>query len=337
MRRAGNLFEKFVTFENLHLAALRACRGKKRKNDVAQFYFGLENEIILLQKKLIFGEYHPKPYRQFEIREPKVRQICCSDFSDRVVHHAICNLLEPIFESRMIFHSYACRKNKGSHQALAQCRTFAKRANYFLKCDFRKYFESIDHAVLKELLSRTIKDRRFLNLLFLIIDHRVPGAPAERGLPIGNLTSQYFANYYLSAFDRRMEEAIGVSGYVRYMDDFICFSESKDFLKELLADIRSYTQATLKLELKEKVTTLAPISEGVGFLGFRVYRNLIRIQRANLNRMRKKIRLLEHLYRGGVIPQRQLTESIRSMTGHILHANSRNIRKEIFDLSLKIG
>lgn len=337
MRRVGNLFDKLVSFENLHRAALKACRGKMRKRDVAHFYFGLENEIIQIQRELISGEYRPKPYRQFEIREPKVRQICCSDFSDRVVHHAICNLLEPIFESRMIFHSYACRKNKGSHRALAQCQTFAKKANYYLKCDFRKYFESIDHAVLKLMLARVIKDRRFFDLLSVIIDHQVPGTLPGRGLPIGNLTSQYFANYYLSAFDRRVEETRGVTGYVRYMDDYICFSKSKETLKTMLADIRSYAYQSLHLELKERVTTLAPVSEGVGFLGFRVYRGVIRIQRRNLNRMRRKVRLLERLYNQGVIPQQRLADSVRSMISHISHADSKEVREDIFDLSLKLG
>jgi hypothetical protein len=337
MKRHGYLFEKLVSFENLQLAAQRACRGKRAKPDAAQFYFNLENEIIRLQRELSSGEYCPKPYRQFEIREPKIRQICCSDFLDRVVHHAICNLLEPIFESRMIFHTYACRRNKGSHAAIEQCQQFARSANFFLKCDIRKYFDSIDQGVLKMQLLRTIKDQRFLSMLFKIIDHQVPGAPADQGLPIGNLTSQYFANFYLSAFDRRMEEAPGVGGYLRYMDDFICFSQCKSSLKERLTDIRLFAATNLKLELKEKVTTLAPVSDGIGFLGFRVYPRLIRIQRPNLNRMRKKVRLLERLFEDGIIPQRRLVDSVRSMTGHALHADSKLIREEIFRSSLKIG
>lgn len=337
MKRVGDLFDKLVSFENLHKAGLRACRGKMKKLDVAKFYFDLENEIIRIQKELMSGEYRPKPFRQFEIREPKVRQICCSDFDDRVVHHAFCNVLEPIFESRMIFHSYACRQNKGSHLAVVQCQRSARKANYFLKCDFRKYFESIDHQVLKTLLSKVIKDRNFLKALFVIVDHQVPGASVGQGLPIGNLTSQNFANYYLASLDRRIEATDGVIGYLRYMDDFICFSKSKDVLKFLLNDIRNYAYETLKLQLKEKVTTLAPVSEGINFLGFRVYPDVIRIRRENLNRLRKKVRLFERLYKEGVITQQRLTDSVRSMIGHVSHADSKGIRKEIFELSLKLG
>lgn len=337
MKRAGNLFDKFITFENLHLAAKRACRGKKHKYDVAKFYFSLENEIIRIQQELTSHRYTPQPYRQFEIREPKVRQIFCSDFSDRVVHHAICNMLEPIFESRLIYNTYACRVGKGSHRALAKCQAFARKSKYFLKCDFRKYFESIDHAVLKTMLARAIKDQKFLEMIAVIIDHQIPTTAPGKGLPIGNLTSQYFANFYLSAFDRKMEEAPGVTGYVRYMDDFICFSNSKDVLNQLLIDIRQYAVEHLRLELKEQVTTIAPVTEGVAFLGFRVYRDLIRIQRQNLNRLRKKMRLLERLYEEGKIPQAQLTESVRSMVGHVLRADSKSVREEMFRSSLKIG
>lgn len=337
MKRVGYLFEKLVTFENLHRAVNRACSGKKYKRDVAEFYFGFENEIIRIQSELVNETYDPQPYRQFEIREPKVRSICCSDFDDRVVHHAICNVLEPIFESRLIFNTYACRNGKGTHRALRKCQDFVRRSSYFLKCDFRKYFDSIDHATLKAMLSRVIQDDRFLRLLFRIIDHQVPGTPMGRGLPIGNLTSQHFANYYLSAFDRRMEEWPKTTGYVRYMDDFICFSQSKETLKGVLQDVRSYSKSHLHLNLKEEVTTLAPISEGVNFLGFRVYKNIIRIQRRNLNRLRKNVRLLERLYGDGRIPQATLVNSVRSMVGHVLCADSNNIREEIFKTSYKFG
>lgn len=286
MNRAGNLFEKFISFENLLEAAHRACRGKKRKTDVARFYFSLENEIINLQRDLLNHTYKPKSYRQFEIREPKVRNIFCSAFSDRVVHHAICKILEPVFDARLIHNTYACRVGKGSHRALAKCQTFARRSRYFLKCDIRKYFETIDHDVLKSILNRCIKDRKFLNILSIIIDHQMPTTLPGKGIPIGNLTSQYFANYYLCAFDRKLEEAQGTTGYVRYMDDFICFSNSKVTLTELLAEIRRYAFMDLKLNLKEKVTMVAPVTEGIAFLGFRVYPNTIRIRELRLNRNR---------------------------------------------------
>jgi RNA-directed DNA polymerase len=337
MKRLGNFYENLISFENLYLAANLACRGKKNKSDVARFCFSLENEIIGIQKSIVEGSYCPKPYRQFEIREPKVRQIFCSDFSDRVVHHAICNMLGPIFEARLIHNTYACRVGKGSHRALKKCQMFARRSNYYLKCDFRKYFESIDHQKLKNNLNRIIKDKKFLEFVFKIIDHQIPTAKVGKGLPIGNLTSQFFANYYLAAFDRTMETFKGVTGYLRYMDDFICFADSKETLKELLKFIREFSLKSLGLELKEKVTTIAPVTEGVAFLGFRIFPRIIRIQRTNLNRLRKKVRLLENLYCGGKINQHELCQSVGSMVSHVRWSNSNKIRQEIFKVSSNFG
>jgi retron-type reverse transcriptase len=147
MKRYGNFFDRLVSFENLLVAAKKAFRGKKDRQAVASFYFGLENEIIDLKNELITGSYAPRKFRIFEVREPKVRKICSSDFRDRVVHHAICNLLEPVFERRLIYDTYACRTGKGCHAALRRCQQFTRRDGYFLKCDIRKYFETIDHAV----------------------------------------------------------------------------------------------------------------------------------------------------------------------------------------------
>ena len=197
MKRHGNLFERIVTFDNLLLASQRAMRGKKNKNSAASFCFNLENEILTLKEELDASTYLPRPYTQFEIREPKVRKICSSDFRDRVVHHAVCNLIEPIFERRAVFDSYACRNKKGSHLGVVRCQMFARKFQYYLKCDIRKYFESMDHVVLKNLLCRLFKDQRLLKLLDLIIDHAVPGNMPGKGVPIGNLTSQHFANFYL--------------------------------------------------------------------------------------------------------------------------------------------
>jgi RNA-directed DNA polymerase len=175
MKRHGNLYPQVVSFKNLLLAARKVFRGKKFKGNVTPFFFNLENEVIQLQKELTTGIYQPRDYQTFEVREPKVRQICSSNFRDRVVHHAICNLLEPIFEDRLIYHSYACRKGKGTHLALRQCQSYARKYEYFLKCDIKKYFQSIDHQILKNVLGRFIKDKELLKLIDLIIDHAVPG------------------------------------------------------------------------------------------------------------------------------------------------------------------
>lgn len=337
MKRHGNLFEKIVTFENLLLAAKKAGRGKKDKSSVAAFFFNLENELIQLQSELITQTYHPRDYTLFQIKEPKVRQICSSDFRDRVVHHAICNHIEPILEGRAIFDSYACRVGKGAHLAVVRCQEFTRKYPYFLKCDIKKFFESIDHKTLKQLLSQKFKDKKLLDLFSVIIDHAVPGSVPGRGLPIGNLTSQHFANFYLGEIDHFIKDHLRVKGYVRYMDDFISFAENKEQLQALLVQIEGFARGVLKLELKSKVTTIAPVTQGVPFLGFRIYPRLIRLKRENLIRMRQKIRLKEKLYVAGRISEKDLILSMSSMVGHVSHVNSRAERRRIFERSISLA
>lgn len=337
MKRFGNLYSRVVDFENLLLAARKALRGKKSKGKVATFYFNLETEIIKLEQELASGTYFPSVYHLFEIREPKIRQICSSDFRDRVVHHAICNIIEPFFERRLIFDTYACRTGKGAHAALKRAQYFARTHCYFLKCDIRKYFQSIDHEILKSLLNRIIKDSKLSSLLNLIVDHAVPGSEVGKGIPIGNLTSQHFANFYLGELDHFLKETVRLRGYVRYMDDFVCFGDDKNFLHELLTQIRGFVGEKLKLQLKDEVLRIAPVSDGVPFLGFRIFRNLIRLQRSQLIRLRRKLRLREKQFQEKLITESELASSVSSMVAHITHANSRMMRRREFEDSFSLA
>jgi RNA-directed DNA polymerase len=337
MKRYGNLFSQVVSFENLLLASIKALRGKRHKHTVSEFFFNMENEIINLQQELVSGNYQPLPYHEFEIRQPKVRKICASAFRDRVVHHAISNVMEPIFEARLISDSYACRTGKGSHHAIKRCQQFTKKSKYYLKCDIRKYFDSVDHAVLRKTLQKLIKDDQMMGLIDKVLKHAVPGSEDGKGLPIGNLTSQHFANFYLGLLDHYLKERLQLKGYLRYMDDFICFADSKAELHDLLAKIRAFCREELKLELKEKVVKIAPVSEGVPFLSFRIYRQLIRIQRVNLVRMRRNIKRKERDYLLGRIDQDTLVRSVNSMIAHVQHADTAAVRRDFFERSLKLA
>ena len=312
-------------------------RGKRSKKSAAAFFFHLENEIVALQQELVTGQYRPGPYVLFEVMEPKPRKICSSKFRDRVVHHAICNIIDPIFERRSIFDTYACRKGRGSHMAIKRCQSFTRRFKYFLKCDIRKFFESVDQEILKSLLRRQFKDSRLLNLLGVIVDHAVPGNELGKGIPIGNLTSQHFANYYLGFLDHYLKDRLRVGGYVRYMDDFISFSNDKAELHRLHMQIEEFIQRELKLSLKDKATMLAPVSEGVPFLGFRVYPGLIRLKRENLVRIRQSIRRKEEDYANGKITQKGLILSVNSIVGHVTHVDSMQERRRLFEKSLKLA
>lgn len=328
MKRVGNLFEKVVNLKNLLLAAKKAFRGKRLKKTPASFYFHLESEILTLQEELASGCYIPRPYEIFEIREPKVRRIAAADFRDRVVHHAICNVLEPLFERRLIFDSYACRVGKGTHRAIKRLQQFSRKYAYYLKWDIQKYFESIDHEILKRLLRRIIKDKNLLSLLDQIIDHSVPGNLPGKGLPIGNLTSQHFANLYLGELDHFVKDRLKIEGYIRYMDDSVALSSDSRQLNQLLREVRNFLHEKLALNLKEKVVQIAPVAEGIPFLGFRIFPDMVRLQRSNLIRWRKKVKIRHRLFEKGVISEEKLIASMQSMIAHVAHSNSLTLRRK---------
>lgn len=332
MRRHGDLFEQIVSFGNLERAAGMALRGGKRIN-AARFYFHLETELIRLEDELRSGMYQPRPYRVFEIFEPKRRVISAADIRDRVVHHAICRILEPILERRSIADSFACRRGKGSQAAAHRVQYLMRRDGWFLKCDIRHYFASIDHVRLRSLLRRIIKDRRLLELLDRIIDAPLPGAPPGRGLPIGNLTSQHFANLYLGELDHFIKERLRVKGYVRYMDDFILFGAGPELLQERYDRIRQFLAEDLGLELKERATILAPVHAGVPFLGLRISRGRIGLQHRKWHRFRRRFLVLEKQYLKGRISEVDLIRSTMSMFGQIAHADTISARRQLISQS----
>jgi len=336
MKRFGNLFQKIATFENLEKATKKASRSKKSKNIVAKFCLDLESELISLEKDLLENTYRPRPYNQFTIIDPKERIISSSDFRDRVAHHAICNLIEPIFERRLIYNTYACRKRKGTHLAVRRCQTSAKKYKYFLKCDIAKYFDSIDHGALKRLLRKIFKDHKLLSLLDIIIDHQPPETPKGKGVPIGNLTSQHFANIYLGELDHFVKEKLRVKGYHRYMDDFVLFHDSKEFFQDALDQIRAFVGQKLALKLKDKATVLAPVSQGIPYLGFRVFSEVIRLKRQNLVRLRKTVKHRERQFKKGLISEQDLIHSVNSVVEHARHGNVHRLFKKEVDKSLKV-
>lgn len=337
MKRAGNLFERVVAFDNLLRATRQAARGKKEQLRVAHFLFHQEKECLRLQAELRQGIWQPSGFRVFEIREPKPRRISAADFQDRVVHHALCNVLEPVFERRLIFDTWACRRGKGSHLAVKRAQVFSRRFPYFLKCDIRRYFDNVDHAILKRLLRRLIKDEAVLNLLDRIIDHPLPGAQPGKGLPIGNLTSQHFANLYLGELDHQIKDRMGVKAYLRYMDDMLIFAPDKSRLHDLIDHIENFAGQRLQLSLKPAATVIAPVSEGVPFLGFRIFPGLIRLNGQTLRRFTHCLRLQEQAYQTGKKDVESLTASVQSMIAHLRHADTHRLRQSLLPLSCALG
>lgn len=277
--------------ENLRLAFRKAVKGKQDRQDVIAFRRDFEVNIQKLREQLLGNEPDVGHYRFFYVRDPKPRHICAASFQERVLHHAIMNILEPVLESYAIYDSYACRKDKGVHKALKRAQTYSGNYLWYLKLDIRKYFDSIDHGIMISLLSRHIKDRELILLFETILAtyHTEPG----KGVPIGNLISQHLANFYLGYFDHWIKEERRIRPYLRYMDDFIVFGQDKDGLKTELDCIRQFLKQKLTLELKDNIQ-LNRCSRGIPFLGYRVFPGRILLSPRSRQRFSKKFRKYEN-------------------------------------------
>jgi RNA-directed DNA polymerase len=336
MRRYGNLYEQVTGFSNLLSASHKAMLGHKQKTAEARFFFNLEDELIILQRELLTHSYQPSPYRIFFIREPKPRQICAAPVRDRVVHHAICNVVGDIWDKSLIDDTFACRVGKGTHAAVARAQEFARRFKFYLQCDIRHYFETLDHAVLKKIIRRKIKDCELLRLLGVIIEQPLLNSDAGKGVPIGNLTSQYFANLYLGLLDRFIKEKLLVKGFLRYMDDFLLFSNSKESLRRYQSNVNEFVRNELALEMKDK-SIVSPTSCGISFLGFRVFPNNLRLSGVKWRRFRRKVFIRERAFLSGEMDEIDLRESVRSMIAHISKTDTLAARQKLFANSLALG
>lgn len=326
MKRIGHLFKQVCSFEALTKAAWCAARAKKTKHRVALFLQDLEHEVIELEQELLDRSYRPRPYRTFKIYEPKERMICAADFRDRVVHHAVCRVMEPILERSLVYDTYACRRNKGPLEAVRRAQDCCRRRMYFMKLDVHKFFDSVDHSVLKHQLRCKLKDPDLLWLLDVFIDHPVPWTQPGKGVPIGNLTSQHFANFYLSGLDHFIKEHLRIEGYVRYMDDEVLWADEKDTLWDAASRIQAYLEEQLFLRLKPGTLYVAPVLQGLPFLGFRIFPGVLRIARPGWRRFRRKLEARNSGFAKGAIDSEQWSRSMASLVGYLQQADTRNLR-----------
>jgi hypothetical protein len=285
MKRTGYLLEKISEPENLRIAFWKAARMKTGKREVLFFQKNLENELANLREQLMTLSLDIGNYHYFTIYDPKERIICAASFPERVLHHAIMNVCDPYFERFQIYDSYATRKGKGTHLAVEKAHSFNKRNRYFLKLDIKKYFDSINHNVLIKLLYRKFKDQKLLSVFEQIINSY--STSQSKGLPIGNLTSQYFANYYLAFLDHFIKEKMQVKHYVRYMDDMVLWGNNKSTVKENLKKIMGFLDEKLFLNLNQPI--LNNTSQGLSFLGFRVFPEVIRLNSRSKKRFIHKV------------------------------------------------
>ena len=340
------MYEQLCSWDNLQLAYRRASKGKRGNPCTAAFEHRLEENLLQLQAELRSQEYSPGDYVNFHIHEPKRRLISAAPFRDRVVHHTLCNLIEPLFEKSFVDDSYANRVGKGTHRALDRCQEFARRYGYVLQCDLRQFFPSIDHQVLTGILARKLDDPRVLWLCRVILasgtgvlseEYRMVYFPGDdllaglrpRGLPIGNLTSQFWANVYLNPFDHFVKRELRCKGYLRYVDDFLLFADDKDTLWKWKTGIE-YFLVRLRLALHSNAHP-RPVSEGIPFLGFVVYPERRRLKARKVIHYRRRLKKLFCDYQDGEIPFEALKDSLHGWVEHVRYGNTIGIRKAVFE------
>ena len=346
-RTFKNLYPQIYELENLWLAWRRARRGGKRKSpSVAAFEFDLEANLLALHEELRDRTYRPGSYRHFTIREPKVRRISAAPFRDRVVHHALMQVTWPIFEARMVHDSYACRVGKGTHRAIDRAQEFSRRYPYVLQCDVVQFFPAVDHAILRAQLARHIACPDTLWLLDRILasgqgvlDRHYdmvwfPGddlfaVSRARGLPIGNLTSQNWANVYLNDLDQFVKHELRCHAYLRYADDFLLFADDKQLLwswRDAIID----RLADLRLTLHHERAQVFPVTAGIPWLGFRVFPTHRRLKRQNVKAFGRRLRAQRDAYHAGQVTVDQIRQSLQAWIAHASHADTYRLRRSLF-------
>jgi len=339
------MWDQLVSWDNLWLAYRKAAKGKRGQGPVARFEYQLADHLLELQDELITFRYRPGPYVHFMIHEPKRRKISAAPFRDRVVHHALCNMIEPLFEQQFIADSYANRIGKGTHRAIDQFQALARRYRYVLRADVVKHFPALDHAVLRHELARVISDEQVMWLVNRILESGAgvltdeyamvyfPGddllaIERPRGLPIGNLTSQFWSNCYLNAFDWFVTRELGCKAYLRYVDDFALFSDRKrDLWAWKGALIRQLS--CVRLTIHESATQILPTSCGVGWLGFVVYPDYRLPKRSKINYFRRRLNTYIAQYRLGQTPFSKLNQVVNGWINHISYSDTWKLRQHV--------
>jgi retron-type reverse transcriptase len=326
MKTYKKIYETLCSKENLALAFRKASKNKSKKTYVMEFRLNLENNLEILRQELLNGIYKPKPLKTFIIKEPKTRKIRKSFFVDRIVHHAICNVLEPIFEKRFIFDSYANRKGKGSLQAVKRFEFFRNKVSknnsrncFVLKADIKHYFDTVNHSILINVLKKKIKDEEIINL----VDKVLKNHSGFVGMPLGNMTSQVFANIYLNELDQFVKHKLKAKYYIRYVDDFVILHENKVILEEYKRKIDIFLKKELELELHKTKSKISSINQGINFLGFRIFPHNKLLRKSNIYNLKKKINELEYDL---------LCNYLSGWIAFAKQANTHNLRKKVIKI-----
>lgn len=342
MKRYSGIYEQIYDYENLYEAYLAARRNKTQRSEVLAFTRNLEENLIELQNELVWHAYHVGRYREFYVTDPKKRLIMALPFRDRVIQWAVYRQINYLLDKRYIPTSYACRVGGGTQRAVHQLQQYIRHTPgevYVLKLDVSKYFYRIDHAVLLGILHRIFKDRELLELLRRIIDDEQGGGlfgidieTGEReagvGMPIGNLTSQMFANLYLNEADQFAKHTLKAKKYIRYMDDMVIVSNDKAYLRECWRAMDDFLASHLKLRLNRK-STILKARNGINFCGYRIWRDHIKLRKKSALKMKHRLRVLQKQFARGEITVERFRASLVSYLGMLKHCDGYQLETSI--------
>ncbi len=332
MKRENNLISLIADPENLRLAFWKARKAKEGKMEVAEFRKLLDKNLLSLRNEILSGNVQVGQYHYFTIYDPKERKICAATLRERVLHHALMNVCHANFEKYQIFDSYASRLGKGTYAALERASVFQHQYKWFLKLDVRKYFDSIDHAKLKTMLANRFKDKALLHIFFQIINsyQTLEG----KGLPIGNLTSQYFANHYLAHVDHHIKEKLQASAYVRYMDDMVIWSNDKNSLLKIGNEFQSFINHNLLLTLKP--FCLNSSDKGLPFLGYMLFPKSVLLNNSSRKRFKAKLKQYTYKLNNAEWNQSEYQAHVLPLIAFAKHANTFNLRTKYNEM-MKTG
>jgi retron-type reverse transcriptase len=339
MRIYKNIFDKIISLDNLFLAWDKFKSDKQKKRDVQRFEWQLEENIFQLHRDLKYKKYKHGAYSSFYIHDPKQRHIHKAVVRDRILHHAIFAVLNPIFEPTFISNSLSCRIDKGTHKGinilnktLRQVSSNSFDSCFALKCDVKKFFDTVDHTILSNIIKEKIKDDKTTWLIEEIVEGFASTfsiSTRRKGLPIGNLTSQLFANIYLNEFDQFIKQTLRIKYYIRYTDDFVVVSKDKAYLEKLIVPIRTFLSDELALKLHPKKVTIRKFHQGIDFLGYIVLPHHKLLRTKTRQRIFRKLKKRVNEYKTGLINKQTLKQSLQSYLGVLSHADAYKLGREL--------
>ena len=330
-----DVWQEVCRYENLEQAYKKARKHKTKKPYVLDFEKQRKNNLTMLRLELLFHAYKPKPLETFIIRDPKTRKISKSDFRDRVIHHALCNIIGPLFEKSFIHDSYANRRGKGTSKAIERFEYFQKKVTknatrqaFVLKADIRHYFDEVDQRILLQILQKKVKDPQVGWLIKKILGNYM--RQEGKGMPLGNLTSQFFANVYLNELDQFVKHHLKVKFYLRYVDDFVILHQSQEELRNILQKINFFLQEKLCLQLHPTKSYIVPLHEGTEFLGLKFFLHHKIMKKKNIRRFYQKLDKFCTEYDAQKVAYDKLYDFLEGWLAYAKNANTFNRRSKVY-------